>query len=308
MQSHIYPTSELSLSLDSLQTTIARDLSQLTRPSPDSATKARRRKETYIAKMSNENSPPPSPSARRASFSPGQKFSELFGRPTSVSGAAAATSAYPGSIANAAANAQKHQGRRMSISTLGLSGSPTQTSPFAGSSARRESCSSGGSGSPGIDENAIEEGDAGPNAAPSSPFARRMSFGARALRDVRTGNGNFNGRASINCLASSPSAHRRDLSSSHTSTSTSEYPKRQSNAVSQRSGEGFNWSDQLRSRAERSSSITSPTSPPAPIAPRQHQRAVSTTVMEAPVKEMPKAPKAPDHFQERILKGDFYMD
>ena len=254
--------------------------------------------------MSNENSPPPSPSARRASFSPGQKLSELFGRSGSVCGGAAATSAYPGSIASAAANAQKHQGRRMSVTTLGLSGSPTQTSPFAGPLGRRESCSSGGSGS--IDENAIEEGDAGPNATPSSPFARRMSFGARALRDVRTGNGNFNGRASVNSLASSPSAHRRNLSSSHTS--TSENPKRLSNSVSQRSGEGFNWSDQLRSRAERSSSITSPISPPAPTAPRQHQRAVSTTVMEAPVKEIPKTPKAPDHFQERILKGDFYMD
>jgi hypothetical protein len=32
--------------------------------------------------------------------------------------------------------------------------------------------------------------------------------------------------------------------------------------------------------------------------------------MEPPVKEMPKAkePKVPDYFQERILKGDFYMD
>lgn len=33
--------------------------------------------------------------------------------------------------------------------------------------------------------------------------------------------------------------------------------------------------------------------------------------VEQPVKEMPTAPKdrtVPDHFQERILKGDFYMD
>ncbi|SLM33463.1 hypothetical protein LPUS_01952 [Lasallia pustulata] len=215
--------------------------------------------------MSTENSPPPSPSARRASFSPGQKFSELFGRSASVSGGATATSAYPGSIANAAANVQRQQGRRMSISTLGLSGSPTQTSPFAGPLGRRESCSSGGSGSPGTDENAVEDGDAGTSPASSSPFARRMSFGARALRDVRTGNGNFN-------------------------------------------GEGFNWSDQLRSKAERSSSITGAAGAPATTAPPQHQRAVNTTVMEAPVKEMPKTPKAPDHFQERILKGDFYMD
>jgi hypothetical protein len=30
--------------------------------------------------------------------------------------------------------------------------------------------------------------------------------------------------------------------------------------------------------------------------------------MEPPVREMPKEPKRPDAFQERILKGDFYMD
>jgi hypothetical protein len=33
--------------------------------------------------------------------------------------------------------------------------------------------------------------------------------------------------------------------------------------------------------------------------------------MEPPVREMPPQPRAakkPDHFQERILKGDFYMD
>ena len=61
------------------------------------------------------------------------------------------------------------------------------------------------------------------------------------------------------------------------------------------------------SRAQRSSSITSvPNAPAAPV--RDHQRAASVAVAEPPVKEMPKAPKAPDHFQERILKGDFYMD
>lgn len=231
--------------------------------------------------MSNENSPPPSPSARRASFSPGQKLTELFGRsPTASSGNANGTSPYPGSIATAAA---QMQGRRLSISTLGLSGSPSQLSPFANPTGRRESTSSAGSQS--IDESAVEDGDAGPNNIPATPFARRISFGARALRDVKSGTGNLNGRASTTS-ASSPSAKGRA------------------------SGEGFNWSEQLRSRAERSSSITSP--PPSGIAgpgpSRGHERASSVAVMEPPVKGIPKTQKAPDAFQERILKGDFYMD
>ena len=37
-------------------------------------------------------------------------------------------------------------------------------------------------------------------------------------------------------------------------------------------------------------------------------RAKSVATMEPPVREMPKEQKRPDHFQERILKGDFYMD
>jgi hypothetical protein len=41
---------------------------------------------------------------------------------------------------------------------------------------------------------------------------------------------------------------------------------------------------------------------------QNHHRAKSMAAMEPPVKEMPAQPKAPDAFQERILKGDFYMD
>ena len=139
----------------------------------------------------NENSPPPtphSPSTRRASFSPGQKLSEIFGRsPPNNNG----SSAYPGPIAAAAANAQAQQRRKTSIASLGLSGSPTQSSSFANMRNRRSSFGSGSSPSSSVNENAIEEGDAESNASPTSPsaFARRMSFGARALRDVKTGNG-----------------------------------------------------------------------------------------------------------------------
>lgn len=95
-----------------------------------------------------------------------------------------------------------------------------------------------------------------------------------------------------------------------------------------RPDQGFNWSEQLRSRAEStvasgsrssfsfSSGLTG--SPPRPGAippPGTHDRTRSVSEMPAPPAQAPKSrspprdtrPK-PDHFQERILKGDFYMD
>ena len=255
-------------------------------------------------KMSNENSPPPtpsSPSARRSSFSPGQTFSDMFGRsPTSVN---SGTTAYPGPIATAAANAQAQQRRRTSISALGLGSSPTQ-SIFAGARARAESWSSNGNGS--IDESAIEEGDAPPSTSPSSTFGRRLSFGARALRDARAGNGNNNGRTPTDSTPS-PAGRGRGLSSSQAS--AGDYAKRLSNQFNQRSGEGFTWSEQLRSRAERSSSITSPTSAAPPASAREPPRTAPVAAAEPPPQKPAKKERpVPDHFQERILKGDFYMD
>ncbi|KAL8819304.1 MAG: hypothetical protein Q9191_007762 [Dirinaria sp. TL-2023a] len=245
--------------------------------------------------MSDENSQPPtppSPTARRASLSPGQKFSDMFSRsPTGLSGT---TNAYPGPIATAAASAQAHQRRRTSISALVTGGSPT-SSIFARN--RAESSSSNGNGS--IDESAIEDGDAPPNSSPNSTFGRRLSFGARALRDARAGTGN-NGRAPTN-------DESRGGSSNQMSSGT--YTKRLSNQFHQRSGEGFSWSEQLRSRAERSSSITSPTGAASGSFSRESPRSAPLAA-EAPPPPKPakKERPVPDHFQERILKGDFYMD
>jgi hypothetical protein len=71
-------------------------------------------------------------------------------------------------------------------------------------------------------------------------------------------------------------------------------------------GEGYNFAENLRSRAERTSiSGAHPLHPPQP---QQHSRAKSVTIMEPPAQEMPKQPRVPDAMQERILKGDFYMD
>ncbi len=96
----------------------------------------------------------------------------------------------------------------------------------------------------------------------------------------------------------------------------SDYP------VSARPGEGggFNWSEQLRSRAESSVSQTQrPSFSTSPSVAKttqlpMHERGKSISEMPVPPTAVPApAPprperKKPDAFQERILKGDFYMD
>lgn len=169
------------------------------------------------------------------------------------------------SSANQASANQANQQRRLSITTLGLSGSPTQASTFGNRGIRRGSLSSSWGSAPNEDAVAEDAEGSPPGATPNSPFARRVSFGAQALREARTG--------------------------------------------STGNGEGFNWSEALRSRAERAPSIGGPVSPQSHSATRQpgHQRAASIASMEQPVREIPKQPKQnkPDFFQEKILRGDF---
>jgi hypothetical protein len=71
-------------------------------------------------------------------------------------------------------------------------------------------------------------------------------------------------------------------------------------------GEGYNFAENLRTRAERGSISAVPAMHSQQQQP--HQRAKSVTIMEPPAREMPKQPRVPDAMQERILKGDFYMD
>lgn len=213
----------------------------------------------------NENTQPSAPQNRRGSFTT-QTFNSIFGRSNSTG---APTAPFPGPISTAAANDQR---RRMSITTLGLSGSsPTQASPFP--FGRRASVSDR---SDSIDESAIDDDDS-PRRPSNASFTRRMSVGAQALR-ARSNGG-------------SPGA----------------------------SGEsgGFNWSEQLRSRAESSVSQSHrpslSTSPTGPKSSAFHERARSVEMpnppLSTPAPTPPKpARKQPDAFQERILKGDFYMD
>ena len=294
----------------------------------------------------------PPPRARRSSFA-GQTFADLFGtgrqsvsRPsneTNNNSSSPPTQQYPGPISQAAAQAQS---RRLSLTTLGLSGIPNQTSPFNSFRGRRGSIGSADSGS--VNESAIAEDDGparDPNSGgspPTTPFARRTSFGARALRDIRTssfgnggggGGGGGNGSPGQNGRSppatsngtSNKAAHKGTISSrdakgrglsltlSPSLPSTSSIPiallsihELTSLSTLGSTEEGFNWSDNLRTRAQRGS-IAGPGAQLPP--PNNHSRPKSVAVMEPPA-EMPKPmeQKRPDHFQERILKGDFYMD
>lgn len=268
----------------------------------------------------------------------------IFQRSNSVAG----TPVYPGTIANAANQ------RRLSLTTqVGLSG----TSPTSANLARRASLSTNSSD---YDENVIEEEDYPPNTrtAPVTPFTtRRVSFGTAAGMRRPGGNspGAGNGRpiTHVSVHNASPLEERlgpnavarssptsatswKPQSSSTTQTqpmpSDTSIPRSRPRATSDlftatRTDQGFNWSEQLRSRAESTVTGSRPSfsfasgltgSPPRPGAvppPGGHDRNKSISEMPAPPAQAPKArtpprdtrPK-PDHFQERILKGDFYMD
>lgn len=182
------------------------------------------------------------PHYRRASFSPGTSLSELFtGRSAPVP--------YPGPNAAAA-----QRNRRVSISGT----SPTGGQPM--SSLRRGSVSSISSSASGLDEGAIDEVDS----VPANPFVRRMSFGARALRDFRM-----------------PVSR---ISQPHS-------------PVSSPSVRGGQWIEPPKSN-----------SPPLPHPGENphHQRRPSLSTMPLPVTVTKQALEDP--LQERILKGDFYMD
>jgi len=73
-------------------------------------------------------------------------------------------------------------------------------------------------------------------------------------------------------------------------------------------GEGLDWAEQIKNRAERSHSVNSQAPPPSAPPTTDHHKAATLAAAEQPIREMPRSSRKPDHFQERILKGDFYMD
>jgi hypothetical protein len=135
----------------------------------------------------SSSSPPAGGGGRRRS-----SFVDLFGPRAPASGQ----------------NANGQPSRRLSITTLGLSTlQGSQSSPFGTARTRAESVSSANSGS--VDESPFEDepGALPTSSVPTSPFARRMSFGAKAMRDMRSSaNGNPNGRASVSSTTSAPTS------------------------------------------------------------------------------------------------------
>ncbi|KAJ5154063.1 uncharacterized protein N7500_009502 [Penicillium coprophilum] len=213
----------------------------------------------------------------------------------------------PSNPSNTQATTPQSNQRRLSITTLGLSGPPTQTSAFGNRNFRRGSLSSSmGSNVPA--EDALED-EQGSGTSPNSQFGRRVSFGAQALRDARAGsigNGrNYPPPSAVGPRRSPPAGSA--LATTRSSASTSTSPLDGTNASRRPLGEGFNWSEALRSRAERAPSIGGPVSPQAAQRSGYHQRAASIASMEQPSREMPRQPKQnkPDFFQEKILRGDF---
>lgn len=222
--------------------------------------------------MSNDNgnNSPPNDNMvpnRRGSVS-SAAFANLFHRSNSTS-----TGSHVGAGPNSVAAQARDSRRRLSVTTLGLSGTSGPTSAATPFGFRRGSISTSNSDS--IDENAVDDELDAARTAPTTPFTRRMSYGASAMRSMRGG-------------GTSPS------------------------------DQGFNWSEQLRSRAESSVSGMRPTFGAASSPPRSgngtHDRAKSVSDMPAPPQQAaalkPKQSERPkpDHMQERILKGDFYMD
>lgn len=196
--------------------------------------------------MSSSEAPHTAPNGRRGSLSLSEYFSSSRAPTSSITTAAA----------------QANQQRRASTS----GNSPPQFSSSFGNF-RRGSVSSVSSTSSAVDENAIDDADA-PNVAPTSPIARRMSWGARAFREVR--------------VPPMPAPRGPQSASAASPTVT----------------RGF-WENGTRGgpndpalQRRRQSISTMPTPPMADL---------------PPPKEPAHVPQ-PDHLQERILKGDFYMD
>lgn len=234
--------------------------------------------------------------------------------------------------------------RRLSVTTLGLSGASTNGASALG--IRRGSMSTNSNNSDSIDESVVEDDDvAGARTAPTTPFTRRMSFGGAAMRGYRPGGSPGNGNdpspppphlarrssqtqyrgsmaqvpgANVSAALAGRRASIAMPASSLSQASNTKQAKHPSDSTSRSDQQGFNWSDQLRSRAENNiaggprASFSMAGSPPRTQAPL-HDRAKSVSDMPAPpaqaaaAKATPARPK-PDAFQERILKGDFYMD
>ncbi|KAF3056058.1 hypothetical protein CFAM422_012968 [Trichoderma lentiforme] len=300
--------------------------------------------------MSDTNGPGPGSGHRRSSITQAA-LSNLFQRGPSNG------SSGPPFPSNGNADSQR---RRLSITTIGLSGtSPSNNSSFMRRGSMSTNSNNSDSIDENVIED--EDAFNGPRTAPTTPFVRHMSFGGNnAMRNLRTGGSPGNGKSPKSPppsslgrnqgghgdqwtpLMSQSYPHQRQVSisgawpavgvgrrsslhgppSSHPQASNVQHPRVSSDIPPSRTDQfGFNWSEQLRSRAESSVTGARPSfsfqgtgSHSPPRAMPNHDRSKSISDMPQPPAQAasvkPKQPERPkpDAFQERILKGDFYMD
>ncbi|KAI0385895.1 hypothetical protein F5Y04DRAFT_276417 [Hypomontagnella monticulosa] len=243
--------------------------------------------------MSNDNNGNGSSNDRRGSVT-SAAFSNLFHRSNSTS-----TGNGNGreSVSSAAARDQR---RRLSVTTIGLSGTSPNGAASTPFGLRRGSISTNNSDS--IDESAVDDEESA-KTGPTSPFARRMSFGAQAMRNLRGGTtspgstgrpsqqsrriSNGNTRAPPPTATGAPPASAATRRASTSQASHTLPYRTPSDMFSARADTGYNWSEQLRSRAESSVQGHRPTFGPRFGSPPrggsgQHERAKSVSEMPAP--------------------------
>ena len=226
----------------------------------------------------------------------------------------------PSSMATAAANAQSTQGRRLSLSTLGLSGSPAQISSPSGPRFFRAAsiASSTGSTSGNPEEAVIDEDiENFPSVDRShSPSMERLSSEVQTARDARELSPGSAPLAERRRTSLSTSTFPLNISSGPAASNISKaFPQNDmSNLTRRQLGDRFNWPEALRSRAERAPSLSGGP-PPVNLQAagagqnNSRQRAASLASIEQPVEDTPKHPnkqKEPDFFQEKILRGDYF--
>jgi hypothetical protein len=212
------------------------------------------------------------------------------------------------------------QPRRLSVNTIGLSSSLTSgatsqsaTSPFGMglgfTRARAESLSSS-THSGSVDESPFEDDMPGPTSVPVTPFgARRVSFGAN--KALGGSGGNNSGGNGDTGGGGAPTSAGRPGSSPGNGTFSLLFA-----GPSVDSADGYDFAERLRARAERSSVSAASYGPhhrsqSSAASTSAAAAAAAATAAAAPAQRPvapPRTRQAPDAFQERILKGDFYLD
>ncbi|RMZ92644.1 hypothetical protein DV736_g104, partial [Chaetothyriales sp. CBS 134916] len=255
---------------------------------------------------------PPSPTRQRRS-----SFADFFGGRGNTS-STVSSSPPASSVAGSPGLPHSRGGSITAPGGLGGGvGALGQTNPYTAFARQRRAsvATSTASSSPEFknsfsDESAVVEVDEITKAAGSSPvtpFARRLSFGAQALRDVKSGSpGSANAGAGRR-----PSTSLFKLDEQEHASEGPAAVRLVSSGTAKTGGEGFNWSEALRDRTKRSPSFSSGN----PFAANANKLRPTSASFAGPPKEMPKPAegqplrmKKPDQLGERMLRGEFMMD